>query len=159
MSDRWQQLMDQSYDRWQQRDMSRREFLLECTPVERKAVILGNFNGQVNNGGVEQWVDNGYAADTYRDLLVILKQMNTPVALQLREKLDKFSEHVNLCVDGRGFGYDDYWVENWHGEDYENHPTYQAAEELTDWVYSVSDTFLADVEAFIVAQEQQTVTQ
>lgn len=52
----WQGLMDQAYAKWQAdgKKWSYRQFLANLDAVERKAVILGNFNYQVCNGGLQQ---------------------------------------------------------------------------------------------------------
>jgi hypothetical protein len=78
----WQALMNVAYDRWNANNDSvterykkgdltedearklmwrEEDHLLACTPKEREACILGKLNQQIENGGVGQWVDNGYA--------------------------------------------------------------------------------------------------
>jgi hypothetical protein len=78
----WQALMDIAYDRWNANNDSvteryrngqlneaearklmwgEEDHLLACTPKEREACILGKLNQQIENGGVSQWVINGYA--------------------------------------------------------------------------------------------------
>lgn len=62
-SERIQSLMDEFYDEWR-RDhnagKSKWEVLAGFTPAHQIAVIFGNFNYQVENGGIEQWIYNGY---------------------------------------------------------------------------------------------------
>lgn len=93
----WQQLMDSAYDKWrEQRDpetgkneWSYAQFLHNLTVREREAVLLGNMNYQIENGGVSQWVDNGYAAES-DTLLLVLKQMKSPRAKEWAEQLAPF---------------------------------------------------------------------
>lgn len=59
----WQFIMDQSYDKWKHDGMRREEFLEQLTEYEKLAVMFGNFNYQVENGGLSQWDDNGYSED------------------------------------------------------------------------------------------------
>ena len=58
-----QTLMNQAYKKWENNDIRREEFLLLLSPVEKLAVILGNFNYQVCNGGFSQWNYNDYSCD------------------------------------------------------------------------------------------------
>ena len=88
----WQQLMNAAYDKWQEqgrkceatskaagdvvaRSWTYAQFLRELSVAERRAVMLGNLNYQVENGGFAQWVDNGYASDSGSELLDILPEM------------------------------------------------------------------------------------
>ena len=43
--------------------MSQEDFYRQLTDYERLAVMFGNFNYQVGNGGLYQWHDNGYSED------------------------------------------------------------------------------------------------
>lgn len=61
-----QTLMDSAYEKFRAPDCAwRRRFLLESlTNLEKLAVLLGNLNNQVCNGGFLQYADNGYAFET-----------------------------------------------------------------------------------------------
>jgi len=63
----WEYIMHNAYSIWQNNDMSRDEFLSKISPYEKLAVQFGNLNYQVENGGLQQWDDNGYSSD-YEDL-------------------------------------------------------------------------------------------
>jgi len=62
-----QQLMDEFYTEWQNRDGVSRENLLDeylsKSPKHVVAVRFGNMNYQVGNGGWMQWHDNEYSKD------------------------------------------------------------------------------------------------
>ena len=63
-SDKIQDLMDEVYDKWQKRDnKSKWEVLEGFSDAHKIAVTFGNFNYQVENGGIEQWIFNGYFHD------------------------------------------------------------------------------------------------
>jgi hypothetical protein len=73
-------LMNAAYDRFDS-SMSREEFLAQLGPVEYEAVIVGNLNYQVQNGGFMQWVDNQYyTPDTAASLARIFTRMGTPAS-------------------------------------------------------------------------------
>ena len=55
--------MTNAYYNWG-KNTSREEFLSDLTPYEKLAVIFGNFNYQVENGGFSQWVFNNYDSDS-----------------------------------------------------------------------------------------------
>ena len=74
-----QRTMDQAYANYQQKagrqevgrafdgrgkQRSHRNFLDALSEPEQLAVVFGNLNYQVENGGFTQWVDNGYYVDT-----------------------------------------------------------------------------------------------
>lgn len=58
----WQFIMTNAYYNWG-KNTSREKFLSDLTPYEKLAVIFGNFNYQVQNGGFSQWVFNNYDSD------------------------------------------------------------------------------------------------
>lgn len=55
----WDQLMAGAYAKWGDAE-TYKYFLRKLTPTELRAVLLGNLNYQVENGGFAQWVCNGY---------------------------------------------------------------------------------------------------
>jgi hypothetical protein len=77
-TDRFQGILNKAYSRWQKggehenKDMT--SFVNALEEPERMATVLGKFNQQVTNGGVRQWVDNGYADAQWPHLLEYAKQ-------------------------------------------------------------------------------------
>ncbi len=64
--DRIQALMDEVYHEWnkqENKDKGKRDILNGFSEAHQIAVIFGNFNYQVGNGGIEQWIYNGYFHD------------------------------------------------------------------------------------------------
>lgn len=141
----WQDLMDRAYDKWQDnKGWSYGEFLSNLGSLERKAVVLGNFNHQVLNGGVEQWVENGYASGSGKELLGILADMGTSRSRIVRGIVVSVLVHVDLSVD-KGSPFANYWLgdpEDYLGE----------FEELTNNYYELydgEDGFVMEVEEYL----------
>lgn len=61
MTDITQQHMDTAYEKYRTIEWDRRYEAEGLTGKEIAATLLGNFNYQVENGGLVQWWDNGYA--------------------------------------------------------------------------------------------------
>lgn len=72
-----QELMNEAYDKWQ-KGWSRSDFLeyvkKNLSEEHYIAVIFGNLNYQVENGGFNQWDFNGYSEDL-DDLLYYIKEI------------------------------------------------------------------------------------
>ncbi|MCK9541063.1 MAG: DMP19 family protein [Novosphingobium sp.] len=71
-----QNLMDEAYDLYQKpenENWSEQEFLDNLpSQAHKDAVVLGNLNYQVENGGFLQWWDNGYGERDYNYLVTTL---------------------------------------------------------------------------------------
>lgn len=138
----WQDLMDRAYDKWQEnKGWSYRQFLASLDARERKAVVLGNFNGQVLNGGLCQWVENGYASGSGRELLDLLADIGTPLARRVRGIVVSVLVHVDLTVE-KGGCFDNYWVDD--PEEFVDE-----LDELTNDYFELSDDFESEVEDFL----------
>jgi len=65
-----QGVLNQIHDKWQP-GMSKEDLLSSLpTNVHKMVFALAKLNYQVQNGGFEQWIDNGYAGDGQGDLLL-----------------------------------------------------------------------------------------
>lgn len=77
-TDRFQGILNKAYGRWQKggehenKDMS--AFVGSLEEPERMATVLGKFNQQVTNGGIHQWIENGYAEAQWPHLPEYAKQ-------------------------------------------------------------------------------------
>lgn len=147
--DAWQELMDRAYDKWQKNlGWSYRRFLLSLDTVERKAVLLGNFHYQTCNGGIQQWIDNGYASSGGKDVLTILEEMDTELSQRVAKIVRGVLQYVDLSADNIGFG-EDYWLESW---DDDNQPAcYDEVDKLTDEYYEFYEEFVPEVEQYLRA--------
>jgi hypothetical protein len=80
---------------------------------------FGDFKYQVDNGGVSQYILNGYN-DRFRRVMIFVKSIGTPTAEELWKKLDGIYSTVTDIPD-----YDDpddykvfeNWFYNWNGWD------------------------------------------
>jgi hypothetical protein len=134
--------MDVAYDKWQEtKGWSYRQFLSSLDARERKAVVRGNFNSQVLNGGLCQWVENGYASGSGRELLDLLADIGTPLARRVRGIVVSVLVHVDLTVE-KGGCFDNYWVDD--PEEF-----LEELDELTNDYFELSDGFESEVEDFL----------
>ncbi len=100
-----QTMMDKAYEMWttseENKNMSYEDFL-EMVKEELgidylHAVITGNMNYQVENGGWYQWHDNNYSV-TMEDLVEFFKQpefKDSDEVIQLLRILDDLEEHLD----------------------------------------------------------------
>lgn len=98
--------MDEFYNEWQMSAGMKRRELLEkkFTPLHIAAVLLGNLNYQVGNGGFAQWWDNGYGQDDIKDLIEYAKRGVAQVIKHYPELL-KILEDVQNVGDPKEFAY------------------------------------------------------
>lgn len=87
----WQYIMDSAYDKWDHDNMKREDFLEQLTDYEKTAVIFGNFNYQVENGGLSQWYFNNYS-DDLNSLIEFLKNSDFKKRNEFLSILDNFSD-------------------------------------------------------------------
>lgn len=93
------------------------------------AVVLGNFNYQVCNGGFLQWDDNGYSSN-----ITHLKRLfegatkigieNADKVLDLIERFEKIKEEAREPVRYSGYNYQDPDDETEHDFEEESYPDY-----------------------------------
>jgi len=136
--------------------------------THQDAVLLGNLNYQVENGGFGQWVDNGYGAQVAA-VRFILQRLGTPAAAAVDAMLARLEPHI--AADGIG-----RWV---MGEPHEvtcpdcmadpdtdcdtclgsgsveedpESEGWGVAETLDDEYYAVQDALMKDIEAWFAAR-------
>lgn len=140
----WQQLMDENYKWWQANDKRSYEDMLVHAGLRGEAAILiGNFHYQTCNGGIGQWITNGYCLVIKR-LHDILTTIGNPIADDLAGKLTKLMPFLNLGAKNQGC-MGDYWQTEFD----EDHPAYEMCDEFDDWYYSVMDELHPVVEAWL----------
>jgi hypothetical protein len=101
LHDAWQAIMDRCYERWSHGDLkgsSYDSFIAALEPHDAWAVVMGNLNYQVNNGGFLQWHDNGYSSmsDT---LIEALTNVGTPAALEASTLITEAMDAIDLNED------------------------------------------------------------
>ena len=151
-TDKWQAIMDAAYDKWNDA-WSYERFLEEITGTERQAVLIGNLNYQVDNGGIQQYVDNGYATQ-YHSTVEILRSIGTEITRTVANKLEAFCDaYVNPDVTTKRGAFGDYWNEEAQLEDGDTDPIYEHdGDAFDDHFYAVSDAFDAEIEAYFASK-------
>ena len=109
-----QKLMDKAYADERTRankdnnSWSYNRMVREASDLERLAVVLGNLNYQVENGGFNQWVDNGYCThiSDVKECLELIDTETTNKILPMIEKVEEFllDEVISGSVESRGCG-------------------------------------------------------
>lgn len=150
----WSFIMDQSYDIWKNNSMSRDEFLSKLSDYEKLAVKFGNFNYQVENGGLMQWDCNGYSEDL-EDLQEFLTKSdyskkdrflgildafsNVKDAINKLDKYDDwYDEDMNTrwnsleTFDKDYYSFKDNWIEYFEDYLFQNMPN-EYAEKIKDY--------------------------
>jgi hypothetical protein len=157
----WQELMDEAYNRWQKggdlHGVSRIEFLDELQPVQRKAVLIGNLNYQVQNGGFDQWIGNGYALQALR-VSALLKQIGTPTCLKVREMVEEILPFLNLDSREQGclgsYLKSDLNRRRWDDEEEcEDETEGHSFDHLDDKFYDLNEEFMKEVETFFATHK------
>lgn len=155
----WQALVDRAYDRWESHNRDVRssanrgdisaeqakkqmwsfgDMLSHCDHDETPAVLLGKLNQQIDNGGIMQWVENGYATDTQSQLAELMPQIGQ-VSITIWNKVETFLN--NWTIDGEfRFGSD---------EEVDELACEYEAEMLDKYFYKVSDEWHREVYDFI----------
>lgn len=131
----WQKIMDKAYENYGA-GMSYRQFIESLPEIERNAVLLGNLNCQVENGGFSQFISNGYILAS-SDLVAFLEELSEecPIAGELASKLLKLMRFVDMNSKDRGFR--DYFKSERAGES-----ACDLAEEYDDWYYKTAQPIL-----------------
>lgn len=121
---KWETIVDAAYEKWSD-NRPFEQFVMCLDGQARQAVVLNVLDCQVKNGGIQQWVDNGYSVATFADLTTTLRLIGTPRCLELVNKVEEFvRKYVNLNSRYRGFG-QNYWKAD---EDDESDYDYMAAD-------------------------------
>jgi hypothetical protein len=109
-----QDLMNEAYNWWQNegKGASSEDFLIHCKEMSQKhldAVVSGNLNYQVCNGGFPQWVDNGYAVSAWEHVEDLLIRLGTKNAKSILNMINAFKEYIDFDQESRGWC--NYWIE------------------------------------------------
>ena len=131
-----QELMDSAYSKWndEMKGISQEDFYYALPTIERKAVVLGNFNYQVCNGGFCQWAGNGYMSLHIAELKRILGCMNTETS----KKVLKLVESFEYCFD----------------EDEEDEEEMYDGDKEDSAYYKIDTIFEKDCEAYLMKLQE-----
>jgi hypothetical protein len=128
-----QTLMTAAYQAWGD-GMSYMGFLDELDGTSRRAVVFGNLNREVHNGGFDQWHDNGYS-EAGEFLLRSLEKMTGPAALKVKGIMEKVFVQIHIHEQKEAD-----WEE---AEDMD-------FDTLDIEYYTVADAFLKEAESFFL---------
>ena len=112
-----QELSDRAYARWQKdgdlNGKSLEDFLSSLEDPYRLAVVFGQANHQIGNGGMLQWIDNGYADVGIPYLKEYIKAYGDeyPALLKFGEILDRLERDFEEANDGGEFETLKDWVD------------------------------------------------
>jgi hypothetical protein len=141
-----QSLMDQAYKKYQaNEEWSYKEFVTSLDFKEKVAVLTGNFNYQVCNGGFMQWHDNGYSSEAGQMLIILekYKKGNPAItkAIQLiQEAVDTIKNVANESSNRNRYSWGDE-------EDEEEWDILNGKlSSLDDYYYKIDDQFLAEMQ-------------
>lgn len=139
-ADLHQTLMDRAYAKYKgHNDWDNETFLDHCDLAERFAIVLGNFNYQVENGGFIQWWDNRYGTPrTMEELKRYLTQIGTDKAMKALELVNKFAN----IVRGKNPRTNSFDEDEWNGVS-------EKTSKLDSTYYNINGELMEDVEFFI----------
>jgi hypothetical protein len=136
-----QKLMSEAYKTWEGRnDWSYSDFVNSLDHAHCVAVVIGNLNYQVENGGFSQWHGNGYSAARHA-LREALGSVGTETAL----KAHTMMEHAALLMVRADKA-------SARGNDDEADRIADKVDELDTAFYALNDRLLNDVEAYLTAR-------
>jgi hypothetical protein len=155
-----QALMDRAYFRWRNNKDAAgqvsgyplspwakhpyRTFVNSLGGLEKKAVLVGNLNYQIENGGFHQWCENEYvvcADDLVVGVLDVIA--NSCVNEKAKKVVNEISDMVSKVHR--------IWKEVDHRvDDFLNHPDYDELDRLDTRFYEINKQFLSICEAYLV---------
>ena len=109
---RIQSLMNEVYNEWQKEEnngKSKWDILNNFSEAHQMAVVFGNFNQQVENGGIHQWIYNGYFHDDSEKLTAYLES-----GAGLDERCQKILDTIyklDQCAQDTDCGRDGHYTE------------------------------------------------
>jgi len=173
-----QELMNEVYDAWNKQDneirdqikktksyeeqrelrkkmWSQRDVLEQFSEKHRLAVMAGNLNYQVCNGGFLQWHDNEYS-ELEEELMEALRKVGTPLCMMMKAHIEEYQTRREDAEDDNSY----YSGLSWAGEDEDDEDYYEEEEEyeaetgdLDTSFYKINEKFILEVEAFIKGEE------
>ncbi len=87
----WDRLVNRSRHRWQW-DFDNPDWR-RTDPLSRKAVLFRSFVGQIYNGGLRQWIANGYGR-WIDDLIDAVREVDTPATREVAAMLEELSRDL-----------------------------------------------------------------
>lgn len=138
-----QAIMDAAYKKWGPDTRKYKDFLNKLDVKERRAVVIGNLNYQVENGGFMQWDFNSYSEgyEYLKEALTTIGTVNAIKVLSLtNQALSILKEHKDELR---------LWEEeSAEEEDLEPRLDKKSLNKLDDAYYEINDAFMKECEEF-----------
>lgn len=133
-----QEVVDKAYTKYNNQNYV--DFVESLNDKERLAVLVGDLNSQVENGGLGQWDFNGYSDKVY-DLVQYLekyKEKSNAVKdiLEILERFIKYKMDYNDAEYDEDLGEDDFTEEEFE----------EVLDDLDRLYYKRNDKFLSYIE-------------
>ena len=151
-----QELMDAAHEKWND-NLNYNQFIDMLPKAEKYAVLFGNMNYQIGNGGWYQWCDNGYCT-RIKALVNALTEMNTDTSNQILKMLDVVKPTLKYDVldgskESRGCCTNyfkekkrKYWDDDDDDDDDDEHPNFES---IDTQYYELEDKFMEECEVFL----------
>ena len=141
---KWELLVQKAYDNYGNDSYDRFLFRLDYLP--KVAVHLANFDNQVQNGGLSQWIFNDYVSH-HKELFYSMNEVEKflgehgVVATLMSDIRLKLMSIIDDCCDPNDLMIDE-----------EDEDVMNCLDEFDTWYYSVSDSFQSLVNKFFDIQ-------
>lgn len=140
----WQAEVERIYEAWREDKQPYDDFVDELPKRDRQLMILANLNYQVENGGFEQWIENGYGSQAKR-VIKALYEINTEASLKAAELVEEAAEYIDFDSPcGSHIAVDDSEDEDEYEEVCNN------LDKLDTVFYSINDKLVDDIEEWAV---------
>jgi hypothetical protein len=139
-----QKLMNQAYAEWRVNDWTQVDFYAHLHTSDHNqliAVVLGNLNYQVENGGWSQWIFNGYTKSAEPYILDILQEINTANSKTVEEYVRKAIREMH--AEER---FEANKRSGWSDDDYDYELDLNAED---DGYYAINEAFMLEVNAYL----------
>jgi hypothetical protein len=145
----WERLCNRSRRRWHG-DFDDPAWQ-QADPLSRSAVLLDVLNAQILNGGLHQWVANGYAR-WINDVIAAATAIGSPATRQVAAILTELATHLGPEPPNAG-----EWIEEDPGladdyDDLEGELALELLTELDDRYHQVQMQFVKDVRQWFESQ-------
>jgi len=85
------------------------DFVRALDKRQGQAILLGNLNYQIGNGGFRQWVDNGYGTEI-NNVIEVLEEVGTANAHKVIEMLEMLKSFLRKGAENKGC-FSTYWIQ------------------------------------------------
>jgi tetratricopeptide (TPR) repeat protein len=148
----WDRLVNRAFRRWNENFDDPR--WCQSDPLSRKAVLLNRLNEQIFNGGLLQWIANGYGA-WVDDVIEAAEEVGTDAAREVAATLKEVSRILKARPEARWEALGEFMaapvVDGQVGrEDLEAHQEFlEAVYSCEDRYYGAQSQFVIDVEEWV----------